>query len=462
MANKSKKYNDMTVGPVWKCIVSFALPIMLGQLLQQLYSTVDGIVVGNYISSGALAAVGSCGTITFVFIAFCGGMANGSGVVISQFFGAGRKEEMRSTAANILLLLVGLAVVMTVIGTGFAGFITAKVLGIREEAIQQQAETYLRIYSIGLIFTFIYNAVAAILRGVGDSKAVLYFLLVSTVMNTILDVIFVSALKMGVAGAAWATVISQVACTAVSLFYMFRFYPDFRFTSVKELRYDREKMRLCLKLGIPTTLQQLIVSCGHLVLQRLVNSFGEVTMAATTVGARFEHYCAIPTMGVMQGMTSFTGQNVGAGKMDRVKQGLKVSIILNVGSIVVLSAILFTFAAPLGRLFGVKDEALNQTVQYMHWLSAAYPIFAFYVPMNGLYQGSGDPLAAAVVSLVALAARVSAAYIMAYVFDGGYSSCWKTYIIGWTLALIVAVVYYYKGNWRKKAVVSKKAAEAET
>ena len=452
----ARKYNDMTVGPVWKSILLFALPIMLGQLLQQLYSTVDGIVVGNYISSGALAAVGSCGTVTFIFIAFCGGMANGSGVVISQFFGAGRKEEMRSTAANILLLLVGLAVVMTVVGTVFADFITATVLGIRVPEIQQQAASYLRIYSVGLLFTFIYNAVAAILRGVGDSKAVLYFLLVSTVMNTVLDIVFVSALGMGVAGAAWATVISQVACTVVSIFYMFKNYPDFRFTSVKELRYDREKMRLCLKLGIPTTLQQLIVSCGHLVLQRLVNSFGEVTMAATTVGSRFEHYCAIPTMGVMQGMTSFTGQNVGVGKLDRVKKGLKVSIIMNVGSIVVISAVLYVLAPQLGKLFGVRDEALDQTVQYMHWLSAAYPIFAFYVPMNGLYQGSGDPLAAAVVSLVALAGRVSTAYIMAYVFDGGYSSCWKTYIIGWALALVVAVIYYYKGNWRKKAIVTRK------
>ena len=457
----ARNYNDMTRGPVWKCIVTFALPIMLGQLLQQLYSTVDGIVVGNYISSGALAAVGSCGTITFIFIAFCGGMANGSGVVISQFFGAGRKEEMRSTAANILLLLVGLAVVMTVIGTGFANFIAADVLSIREPEIRQQAAVYLRIYSIGLIFTFIYNAVAAILRGVGDSKAVLYFLLVSTVMNTILDIVFVSALGMGVAGAAWATVISQVACTVVSLFYMFKNYPDFRFRSVKELKYDREKMRLCLKLGIPTTLQQLIVSCGHLVLQRLVNSFGEVTMAATTVGSRFEHYCAIPTMGVMQGMTSFTGQNTGAGKPERVKQGLKVSILMNVGAIAVISAVLYVLAPQLGKLFGVKGEALDQTVQYMHWLSVAYPVFALYVPLNGLFQGSGDPLAAAAVSLVALAVRVSAAYVLARVFDVGYSSCWKTYIIGWAMALVVAVIYYYKGNWRKKSIVTKKATEAD-
>lgn len=457
----ARKYNDMTQGPVWKCILLFALPIMLGQLLQQLYSTVDGIVVGNYISSGALAAVGSCGSVTFIFIAFCGGMANGSGVVISQFFGAGRKEEMRSTAANILLLLTGLAVVITAIGTVFADFIAARVLSIREPEICRQAVSYLRIYSVGLIFTFIYNAVAAILRGVGDSKAVLYFLLVSTVMNTVLDIVFVSALGMGVAGAAWATVISQVACTAVSLAYMFKNYPDFRFTSIRELKYDGEKMRLCLKLGIPTTLQQLIVSCGHLVLQRLVNSFGEVTMAAVTVGSRFEHYCAIPSMGIMQGISNFSGQNTGAGRMDRVKQGLKVSIFMNVGSIIVICALLFAFARPLGTLFGVRDEALKQTVEYMHCLSVVYPIFAIYLPLNGMYQGCGDPLAAAVVSLVALVGRVGAAYFLVLVLGKGYAACWQTYGIGWALALVVAVIYYFKGNWRKKSIVTKKTTEAE-
>lgn len=453
---RTKEYNNMTQGVEWRCILLFALPIMLGQLLQQLYQTVDGIVVGNMISSGALAAVGSCGSITFIFIAFCGGMANGSGIIIAQYFGAGRKEEMRSAAANILLLLIGLAVVVSAYGILFADFTTGTLLGIREPEIQRQAAIYLRIYSTGLIFTFVYNAVAAILRGVGDSKSLLLFLLVSTVMNTVLDIFFVAVLKLGIAGAAWATVISQAACVVVSLTYMFRNYPDFRFTSIRELRFDGEKMKLCLKLGIPNTLQQLIVSCGHLVLQRLVNSFGEITMAAVTVGSRFEHYTAIPCMGIMQSLSSFAGQNTGAGKYERVKRGLRISILMNVVAVVVICIFLYAFAPMFGALFGVEGEALQQTVEYLRSITIVYPIFAIYLPFNGMFQGCGDPIAAAVVSLVALTGRVAGAYILVYCFGGGYNSCWRTYVVGWALALVCAVIYYFTGRWKKKSVVAHK------
>lgn len=451
---KRKGFNDMTQGAEWRCILLFALPIMFGQLLQQLYQTVDGIVVGNMISSGALAAVGSCGSVTFIYTAFCGGMANGSGIIIAQLFGADRKEEMRSAAANIILLLVGMALVISAYGIIFADFTTGTLLGIREPEIQKQAAVYLRIYSTGLIFLFVYNAVAAILRGVGDSKAVLYFLLVSTVINTILDVFFVAVLKLGIAGAAWATVISQAACVTVSIWYMFKNYPDFRFTSIRELKFDGEKMKLCLKLGIPNTLQQLIVSCGHLVLQRLVNSFGEVTMAAVTVGSRFEHYAAVPSMGIMQSISSFSGQNTGAGKYDRVKRGLGISILMNVALVIIICFCLYVFAPQFGTLFGVEGQALSQTVEYLRTISIVYPIFAIYLPMNGMFQGCGDPIAAAVVSLIALTGRVAGAYVLVYAFGGGYNSCWRTYGFGWTLALIAAGIYYLSGRWKKKSIVS--------
>ena len=449
----------MTTGTEWKRILLFALPIMLGQLLQQLYSTVDGIVVGNFVSSGALAAVGSSMTMSMLLIAASNGMSNGSCVVIAQFFGAGKEKDMRAAAANIFLLMAGLGLVITVGSALTAGFTARAILAIEDPVIAEQAELYLRIYSIGLIFTFLYNAVAAALRAVGDSRAVLYFLLVSTVVNTGLDLLFVCVFRWGVAGAAWATVISQAACIAVSVFYMFRRYPVFRFTSPKQLKYDRVKMRLCLEMGIPSTLQQLVISSGHVLMQRLVNSFGEDMMAAVTVGSRFDHYCGIPILGIMQALASFAGQNTGAGRYDRVKRGLFRAVGMDILFVAVISCCLYIFAEPLSRLFGVEGEALRLAVEYLRFLCFAYLIFATYIPFNGTLQGCGEALAAACVSMTALAVRVGLAYLLIRGFGCGYHWIWGTMAFGWAAALIVAVGRFSTGKWKTKSIVRKSSTE---
>ena len=451
----------MTQGPELKSIILFALPIMLGQLLQQLYSTVDGIVVGNFVSSAALAAVGNCATMTFVFIGVSAGMSNGSGIVISQAFGAGRKEDMRTAAASILVLMLILGAAITVFGTLGANFCATRLLAIRDEELRRQAVIYLSIYSAGMIFTFLYNAVAAILRAVGDSRALLYFLLVSTVVNTALDLLFVISFRWGIAGAAWATVISQVACLTVSLIYMFKNYPDFRFHSVRELLPTRRMMGMCLRMGIPSTLQSLIISSGHVFLQRLVNSFGEATSAAVTVGSRFDHYTTIPVMSMQQAMASFSGQNVGAGRYDRVKRGTWHTAFFSCGVVIVMCVCLYLFASPLCGLFGVEGETLAQAVSYLHMLAVSLPIFAFYMPFNATMQGAGAPLFATIVSLVALMLRVVGAYVLVYMFDWGSNACWSTYWVGWIVALVLAIGIYAKGNWKKKRLMHTHAEDLE-
>ena len=451
--NQIRRYNDMTTGPEWKRLLLFALPIMLGQLLQQLYSTVDGIVVGNFISSGALAAVGSCATMGMLFIAFSLGLSSGSGVVVAQFFGAGRHGDMRATAANILLLLGLLGFVASLLAVLSARFCTAVILSIDDAAIQREAEIYFRIYGVGLLFTFLYNAIAAILRAVGDSKAVLYFLLVSTVANTILDILFVRVLGWGVAGAAWATVISQIACAAVSVWYLFRRYPAFRFTSAKELRFDPGKLKLCLRMGVPSTLQMVTVSCGHLLLQRLINTFGEVTMAAVTVGSRFDHYCSVPIMSGFQAMSSFAGQNTGAGRYDRVKRGLIGAIVINLCILAVICPLLYLFAPSLAMLFGVEGETLHRSVEYLRYLCLVYPVFALYSPVSGLFQGCGEPLWAALVALAALGVRVGISYILILGFQFDYHALWTPYLVGWLVALTIAVLHFATGKWKTRSLV---------
>lgn len=446
---------DLTQGPEWRAILLFALPLMLGSLLQQLYSTVDGIVVGNFVNSTALAAMGSCMSYTTLFVFIAMGMGNGSSVVVSQLFGARRHEEMRRTASTILIMLFALGAFFTVFCVVTAMPASRYVLKIEDKQLLGYCVSYISIYSLGMIFQFIYNAVAAILRAVGDSRASLYFLLVSTVLNIVLDLLFVAVLPWGVGGAAAATVISQAVCMVISIRYMFRKYPEFRFAK-GELVFDKEKFRLCMKMAIPVTVQHLVISSGHLVLQRLINSFGTVTMAACTVGSRYDHYASIPIMAISQAVSAFAGQNTGAGRMDRVKRGLVCSVLMDLVMVAVLCALLYAAAEPLSRLFGVSGEEVTQAVEYLRFMALVYPIFAIYIPFNGMYQGVGAPLVATTTSLIAITTRTVAAYVMVYALDMGYSACWQNLVIGWSCALAWALIYFCTGRWKTKSLVKQR------
>ena len=451
---------NLTEGIEWKQILIFALPIMAGQLLQQLYNTVDGIVVGNFVSEGALAAVGSCGTMSFVFLAFAMGMSNGSGIIISQLFGARRMDEMRRAVSTALIMLTALGIAFALIAILSADFLMTRVLAITDAEIKRMSILYFRIYAVGLLFQFLYNAVASILRAIGDSKATLYFLLISAVANIFGDLLLVAVIPLGVAGAAIATVLSQLACAAAAFLYMVRRYPDFRFR-LRELVFDGEKCLLCLKMGIPTSFQTMAVSIGNLLLQRLVNSFGTATMAAYTVGTRYDHYLNCPTNGFFTAMSAFAGQNTGAGRPDRIKRGLRSAVIMDVLIICGVGALMYAFAEPLSRLFGVQGETLRQSVEFLRFMMLCYPVFAFYMPFNGTFQGCGDPMHSLCSAVLAVIGKILGAYGMAYIFHVGYSSCWKSNVIGWIMACIFVLLYFRSGKWQTKGIVKQQAQEAK-
>ena len=442
----------MLEGPEWKGILAFAVPIMLSQLLQQLYSTVDGIIVGNFVSEGALAAVGASTVVTVGINSVSFGMANGCSVAVSQYYGAGRREDMRATAATALVLLASLGLAAMLLCMSGAGFVAAHILDIGSESVRAAAAAYFRIFAVGFLFQFTYNSIAAILRSVGDSRAVLYFLIVSSVVNVVLDLLFVAVFRWGVAGAALATVISQASCMTVSWIYMQRKYELFRFRA-REIRPQREKLRLCVRLGVPTALQHLIVSCGNVALQRLVDSFGSSTMAAYAVGRTYDHYIAVPCTSMFQSLTSFAGQNTGAGRYDRVKRGAYQGIAIAVIFVAVLGALIYCFAPQLSALYGVSGGTLGQAVAYLRFIAVAYPLMAMYLPMNGIFQGSGNPLAAAVSAVIALSARVGAAYLMVYGLGMDHSSGWKSYAVGWACALIYVTIHFFRGRWMNRSIV---------
>ena len=443
---------DMTEGVEWRQILLFSLPIMAGNLLQQLYNTVDGIVVGNFVSQNALAACGTAGTLALIFLAFAIGFGNGSGIMIAQLFGAKRYEELRSAVSTALILLVGMGAVLSVLGCLGARVLLHGLLNVESGEVLELAAAYFSIYAVGLVLQFLYNAVAAILRAIGDSKATLYFLLVSSVMNLVLDLAFVIWFRWGVAGVAIATVLSQLCSAIVSVGYMFKKYPMFRFGK-GEFVFKRDKCVLCLRLGVPTTIQQSIVSFGNVFIQRLINSFGEITMAAFTVGVRIENYLFVPAVGFNTGMATFTAQNIGARRIDRVRRGVRATICMTLIVAVTLELVSYFCATPISVLFGVADEALVQSVAYVRFLSFFFWIFAVYMVFAGALQGSGDVGFATVCSLSALSVRVALAYILVYAFAMDYAAIWTAMPVGWGVAMILGIIRYHTGGWKRKGIV---------
>lgn len=448
----------MTVGPEWKEILLFSLPIMAGQFLQQLYNTVDSIVVSRYggpaqeISNAMFAAVGSCTSLIFLFLAISLGLANGGGVLVSQLYGARREHELRRAASTLLITQASLGTALAVLGSLGAELLVVGLMRVTDEASRAYAVEYFAIYAVGLIFQYIYNAVAGILRAVGDSRASMYFLCVSAVLNTVLDLWFVISFGWGVVGVAVATVIAQAASATVSIVYMMRRYPIFRFGR-REFVFDTEKFRICLKLGIPAIIQQAVVSMGNVFIQRLVNSFGQVTMSAFNAGNRMESYALIPIFGTNMAVASFTGQNVGALKYDRVKSGWKYGTLMAAGMSLVVAFLLYIFAEDFAKLFSLSGDSLTQAVEYQHWMSYCIILFAAYMPTSGLLQGAGDALWTSMTSFCTLALRVTVAYIMVYALDVGYAACWLNIPFGWTLGILLNYPRYFSRRWMTKRVV---------
>lgn len=442
---------DMTRGTPWKLIVQFALPIMAGNLLQQLYNTADTIIVGNFNGQQALSAVGACAALTVLFTALAIGFSIGAGVLVSQYFGANRLEELRRYAASSIVLMLAMGLLMSAVGFLSAELFLVKFLG-TPASLLPQASLYFKIYAAGLVFQFGYNIAAAILRALGDSRATLLFLLISSVLNVFLDLLFVAVFHMGVAGAAIATVLSQIASCVVGFFYMRRRYALLRF-SLSELRLDKAVALRVLRVGTPMALQQSIVSCGFLFLQKLVNLFGESMIASYTVASRMENILMIPIVGLQNTMATYAGQNMGARLPDRVSKGLGQGVLVSLLMTASLCA-LQLFGRPLIiRAFGLDEAAAAICRQHLLASALAMPIFAVYFPANGMFQGVGEGFFATFCALLALGLRVVFAYCLYKTAFFGYTAIWWSQAMAWTVTLLTCYAHFFRGNWKKKNLV---------
>lgn len=443
---------DMTTGSEAKHIISFALPIMGGLVLQQLYNTVDSVVVGRYLGELALSSVGACSALTMFVVSFATGLCNGAGVLYAQLFGAKKLEDLRSGLSTGMCLLTALSIVITLLGITLAVPLF-HALHVPADVFDN-AVLYFRIYCIGLIFQFIYNVVTAALRGVGDSQATLWFLLIASILNIILDVFFVIVLRWGVMGTAVATVICQAVCAAVSVVYMVKKYSFYRFGK-GQFVFVGEKCRLILQLGVPTMIQMCIVSGGNVLISYVVNDLGTASLAANTAAGRIESYLFIPCQGLNNGISTFAGQNVGAGKPDRVRSGRVQARKILVPVAVGLAALLFIFAKQLIGLFGVEGQALTWGVQHLRFIAPFFVFFALYMSNAGVLTGSGDVKAASGITLGVLAVRVALTYVFCYLFHMGFKALYWPNPFGWVFGLILSFIRFRSGKWETKRVVKR-------
>lgn len=446
---KSSLSQDMTQGSPWKGIALFSVPLLIGNVFQQLYNTVDTIVVGRLIGENALAAVGFCGTIIFFFVSLFIGISTGAGVVISQAFGAKDQERLRKGVGTVYALTILVGVLLTVLGL----LLTRPILQLLNTPpdVLADAETYLRIIFIGMIGSAMYNMVGGILRGVGDSFTPLLFLIVATLLNIGLDLLFVMAFDMGVAGVAWATIIAQTI-SAILCIIRVNTMDDALHFKIRRLKIDRRLLPEILRIGLPSGVQQISISLGMMAIQGLINSLGSSVMAGYTAAMRVDTFATMPMMTISMALTTFVGQNVGARKMERISKGVRASLLMVVGISAVLCTLIYIFAPSLLHIFSDSAGAIQAGQEVLRVLVPFYVLLGLMFCMGGVMRGAGEPIVPMVASIFSVVAiRVPLAYLLYNLF-GTASSIWWSFPIGWAIGLLYQGLYYRFGKWRQRSI----------
>lgn len=386
---------NLTEGRPLNLLFFFALPMVAGNLFQQLYNMVDTAVVGKFVGEDAVAAVGSSFPIVFLSVAVASGLSMGCTVVVSQLFGAGRIHEMKTTISTAIISLGVLGLLIMGLGTLLAGPLL-QLLG-TDPDIMADSRTYLQIYFGGAVFLFLYNTLNGIYNAQGDSKTPLIFLMISSLTNIVLDLLFVIRFGMGVAGVAWATLIAQGLCAVASLLVLLRRMrrmpcePEKQ--GVKLPLFHMVAVKRIAQIGLPSMLQQSLVSLSMMMMQGLVNSFGKVLVAGYTAATKIDSLAMLPNMNISNAMSSFTAQNIGAGKYERVKEGLKACLLMVAVFSLLITVIIFLFGNQLLSLFldpGDASGAMGYGLAYMHTVSLFYILMGLLFVPNGMLRGAGD------------------------------------------------------------------------
>ncbi len=442
---------SMTEGSPVKLILAFSAPLLLGNIFQQLYNLVDSTVVGRFVGANALAAVGAPGTIMALTLCLCFGLTNGAGIIIAQCFGAKNYNQLKATIGALICIISITALVLMIIGIAGAPFFL-RLVSTPDEIIND-AVLYMRIVMIGTPFSMAYNGASAILRNMGDSKTPLLMLMLSSFLNIVLDLIFVLAFGMAVMGVGIATVISQAVSAAACLIYMRRYKNELHLDGLK-IRFNRRCAKQIFKTGVPTALQSCMISLGTLSVQRLINSFGTQAVAAYTASTKIDSVAIMVVVTMGMSLAVFSGQNMGAGKVDRIKSGLYKTLALVLTYCVIMAIVMIFFGNNLLRIFldpSEAGEAVSIGTQYLRIIGIAYFMAGIMRCYLNVVHGTGDVNISMLTGLAELAFRIIASYIL--VKPLGLTGLWIAIPISWGCGSLIPVIRYYSGKWKYKSLV---------
>lgn len=439
-----KKTTIMTEGSIWKKLLFFAVPLILGNLFQQLYNTVDSIIVGNYIGSEALAAVGASSSVVNLLIGFCIGASAGAGVVISQFFGAWDKEGVRKAVHTTVALSIAAGIVMTVAGVLLTPVIL-RAMGTPAEVFSE-AVIYLQVFFGGIVFSVIYNMSAGILNAVGNSKRSLVYLLIAACSNIVLDLLFVVVFKMGIVGAALATDISQLLSCIFILRFLMRTDEIYKLR-IREIRFYDHLLGKILRIGLPTGIQNIVISISNVIVQSTVNSFGAVVMAGFAAYIKIDGFNLLPVLSISMAATTFTGQNIGAGKLERVKKCMITSVAMGVVYTVTTGILLLAFAPQVIGVFTKNMDVVECGVYIMRFFCPFYWMLAILQILSGTIRGAGKTMETMFVFLISLCLYRIAWIWGAMTVRHSLDLLMMVYPTSWFVGAVLILLYGWKGKW---------------
>ncbi len=439
-----KKQLSLTEGPIWKGMLMFAMPILLGQIFQQFYNTFDSWVVGKFLGDTALAAVSSSGSLIFMLIGFFNGMAMGAGVIIARFYGAQDYDSMGKAIHTDVAFGLASGIALTVFGVAFTPTIL-RWMGTPEEVLPQSI-SYFRYYFCGGMFTVMYNIFVGILHAVGDSKHPLYYLIFSTFVNVVLDLLFVAVFHWGVGSAAMATTISQGISALLCCIHLLRADGPYQL-SVRDISFDPQSLRSIIRIGLPSGIQNSVIAFANLVVQSNINSFGAAAMAGCGTYSKIEGFAFLPVTCFSQGLATFVGQNLGAGKHDRVKKGIGFGICCSCLMAELIGVTCYLFAPQMISFFNDSAPVVDFGIRHMRTICLFYCLLAFSHCAAGILRGAGKSTVPMLTMLVCWC-LIRVTYITVTIsFIHQLEVVSWAYPLTWTLSGIVFVTYLLKADW---------------
>ncbi|MGL5330211.1 MAG: MATE family efflux transporter [Peptostreptococcaceae bacterium] len=441
--------HDLTKGHEGKTIFLFSLPMLIGSLFQQLYNTADSIIVGRFLGKEAMAAVSGAFPIMMLLMSLLMGVGLGFSILVSQYYGAKDMDKVKLTIDTTFIFVFVSSIIITIVGLLLCNPIL-RMMNTPDDIIKQSS-IYLTVIFAGTLFSTGYNCVCAILRGLGDSITPLYFLIIATILNIILDVIFIIKFNMNVEGVALATIIAQGVSFVCSVIYLNKKHKVLK-VKFKGLKFDKDILKSGLKLGIPSALQQMLFSFGNMTLQSLVNSYGTSAMAAFGAGSKVETFISLPIMNLGAAVSTFVAQNIGANKMDRVKNGLRSSLKISTAISGFVTIIFILFSKNLIGLFNTDPDVISIGSTYLLIIGPFFIFICSSFMLTSVIKGAGDSMFALISSMISLwLVRIPGSYIFAHFF--GVNGIWMGIPAGWILGGIITFVYYKKGTWKSKCAI---------